>query len=103
VKKEFIVNRQGKDFVLYEGLLDEAHQQGLSRISTTLIQLPHEENGNMAVVAAEVETSKGVFSAIGEASPQADDRTTTPMYIALAEANAKSRALADAVNIGIQP
>jgi hypothetical protein len=38
VKKEYIINRQGKDFVLYEGLLDEAHQQGLHRISTTLIQ-----------------------------------------------------------------
>ena len=62
MKKEYIIERQGKQFVLYEGLLDEAHQQGLCRISTTLIQVPHPDNGNVAIVAAEVETSKGSFS-----------------------------------------
>ena len=65
VKKEYIITRQGKDFVLYEGLLDEAHQQGLKRISTTLIQIPHQDNGNIAVVQAEIETTKGVFAGIG--------------------------------------
>jgi hypothetical protein len=101
VKKEFIVNRQGKDFVLYEGLLDEAHQQGLSRISTTLIQLPHEENGNMAVVAAEVETSKGIFSGLGDASPGNVGRLIIPHILRMAETRAKARALRDAVNIGV--
>src|SRR5947209_18295664 len=101
VKKEYIITRQGKDFVLYEGLLDEAHQQGLKRISTTLVQIPHDDNGNMAVVQAEVETTKGMFSGIGDASPSNVNRMIVPHLIRMAETRAKARALRDAVNIGV--
>lgn len=101
MKKEYIINRQGNDFVKYEGLLDEAHQQGLSRISTTLIQIPHDDNGNVAVVAAEVETSKGTFSGIGDASPANVGRMIVPHIVRMAETRAKARALRDAVNIGV--
>src|SRR5919202_5166505 len=99
VKKEYIITRQGKDFVLYEGLLDEAHQQGLKRISTTLIQIPHDDNGSMAVVQAEVETEKGTFSGIGDATPQNVNRMIAPHLLRMAETRAKARALRDAVNI----
>jgi hypothetical protein len=101
VKKEYIITRQGKDFVLYEGLLDEAHQQGLSRISTTLIQIPHDNNGHMAVVQAEVEIGKGTFSGIGDASPGNVNRMIVPHLLRMAETRAKARALRDAVNIGV--
>jgi hypothetical protein len=101
LKKEYIITRQGKDFVLYEGLLDEAHQQGLKRISTTLVQIPHEDNGNIAVVQAEVETGKGVFAGIGDASPANVNRMIVPHLIRMAETRAKARALRDAVNIGV--
>jgi hypothetical protein len=101
VKKEYIINRQGKDFVLYEGLLDEAHQQGLKRISTTLIQIPHEDNGSIAVVQAEVQTDKGTYSGIGDASPSNVNRMIVPHLIRMAETRAKARALRDAVNIGV--
>jgi hypothetical protein len=101
VKKEYIITRQGKDFVLYEGLLDEAHQQGLCRIATTLIQIPHEDNGNMAVVQAEVETAKGTFSGIGDASPSNVNRMILPHLVRMAETRAKARALRDAVNVGV--
>lgn len=101
MKKEYIINRQGKDFVLYEGLLDEAHQQGLKRITTTLIQIPHEDNGNVAVVQAEVETDRGVFSGIGDASPSNVNRMIVPHLIRMSETRAKARALRDAVNIGV--
>lgn len=101
MKKEYIINRQGKDFVLYEGLLDEAHQQGLHRISTTLIQIPHEDNGNVAIVAAEVETAKGSFSGLGDASPANVNRMIVPHILRMAETRAKARALRDAVNVGV--
>jgi hypothetical protein len=101
VKKEHIITVQGTEFVKYEGLLDEAHQQGLCRISTTLIQVPHGENGNVAIVAAEVETSKGTFSGIGDASPANVGRMIAPHVIRMAETRAKARALRDAVNIGV--
>jgi hypothetical protein len=70
--KKFIIERQGKQFVLYEGLLNEAHQEGLCRISTTLLQAPHPDNDNTAIVSAEVETVKGVFSGIGDANGKGD-------------------------------
>jgi hypothetical protein len=101
MKKEYIVNFQGNDFVKYEGLLDEAHQQGLCRISTTLIQIPRDDNGNMAIVAAEVETTKGTFSGLGDASPSNVGRMILPHIVRMAETRAKARALRDAVNIGV--
>lgn len=98
--KKYIINKQGKDFVLYEGLLDAAHQQGLKRISTVLIQIPHEDNGNVAVVSAEVETATGTFSGIGDASPGNVNRMIAPHLIRMAETRAKARALRDAINVG---
>src|SRR5947209_4526183 len=99
--KQFVINRQGKELILYAGLLALAHEEGLKRISTTLIQLPTEENANVAVVAAEVETSKGTFSEIGDASPANVNRMIVPHTIRMAATRAKARALRDAVNIGM--
>jgi hypothetical protein len=85
-----IITRQGKEFVLYEGLLDEAHRQGLRRITTTVIQIPHDDNGNMAIVQAEVETDRGMFSGIGDAAPGNVNRMIVPHLLRMAETRAKS-------------
>lgn len=101
MKKEFIVERQGKMFVLYAGLLDEAHAQGLKSIKTSLLQVPAEENGHVAICQAIVETEKGIFTGIGDASPT---NVAPPMLnctIRMAETRAKARALRDAVNVGV--
>src|SRR5579884_2732358 len=101
VKREFIVERQGKSFVLYAGLLDLAHSQGLRAIRTRLVQVPSEDNGQTAVVQAEVETDKGTFSGIGDASPGNVARAMLTCTMRLAETRAKARALRDAVNVGV--
>jgi hypothetical protein len=101
MKKEFIVNRQGKDFVLYAGLLDQAHHEGLKRITTTLLQAPAPENGQMAICLAEVETEKGTFTGIGDASPDNVGRMIAVHAIRMAETRAKARALRDAINVGV--
>jgi hypothetical protein len=101
VKREFIVERQGKSFVLYAGLLDLAHSQGLRAIRTRLIQIPSEENSQTAVVSAEVETDKGLFTGIGDASPANVARAMLTCTMRLAETRAKARALRDAVNVGV--
>jgi hypothetical protein len=101
MKKEFIVNRQGKDFVLYAGLLDQAHREGLKRISTTLLQAPSSDNGQMAICHAEVETEKGTFTGIGDASPDNVGRMIASHAIRMAETRAKARALRDAINVGV--
>ena len=101
VKREFMVERQGKAFVLYAGLLDEAHGQGLKGIKTQLLQVPSPDNGNVAICYAEVTTDKGVFTGIGDASPDNVARIMTPHILRMAETRAKARALRDAVNVGV--
>jgi hypothetical protein len=101
VKDEFLIIRQGRQYVLFAGLLDEAHNKGLKAIDTQLLQVPSEENGNVAVVKARVEMEDGrTFSGIGDASPGNVSRSITPHIIRMAETRAKARALRDAVNVG---
>jgi hypothetical protein len=101
MKKEFVIERQGKSFVLYAGLLDEAHQQGLKSITTKLLQIPTDENGHLAVAEATVTTDKGTYSGIGDASPQNVTKMMQCCLIRMAETRAKARALRDAVNVGV--
>lgn len=101
MKREFIVERQGRNFVLYAGLLDEAHTQGLKAVRTTLLQVPGEENGHVAIVHAAVDTEKGTFTGLGDASPLNVARPMVTCLIRMAETRAKARALRDAVNVGV--
>jgi hypothetical protein len=101
MKKEFIVERNGKSFVLYAGLLDTAHERGLKAVTTTLVQIPSDLNGQMAIVHATVETSQGTFTGLGDAAPDNVSRMMVPHLIRMAETRAKARALRDAVNVGV--
>jgi len=96
-----MIERNGKAFCLYAGLLDEAHQQGLKQIRTTLLQIPTDENGNVAICQSEVMTEKGVFTGLGDAAPQNVARAMQTCLIRMAETRAKARALRDAVNVGV--
>lgn len=101
MKKEFIIEREGKTFVLYAGLLDEAHRQGLKAIHTTLLQAPTAENEYVAICQATVETERGTYTGLGDASPDNVPRAMRPHLIRMAETRAKARALRDAVNVGV--
>jgi hypothetical protein len=101
-----IKNRSGqpvgfKEVVTYQGLLSKAHEEGLSRVKTSLLQIPAEDNRQVAIVKAEVETGNGVYEGLGDASPENVNTFIVPHLIRMAETRAKARALRDAVNVGV--
>lgn len=98
---KFVKKIQGKDFVLFEGLLEMAHAAGLKRVETQLLQAPHRDNGMLAIVRAVVETEKGIFSALGDASPESAERPMHPHLVRLADTRAIARALRIATNVGM--
>lgn len=105
IPEEFTIMRQGKQYVLFAGLLNEAHNRGLRHIETELVQEPTAENNEVAVCKARVtiEDEKGMgktFSGIGDASPASVGRNIVPHIIRMAETRAKARALRDAINVG---
>lgn len=107
LRKEFVVERQGKSFVLYAGLLDLAHQRGLTSITSELLQVPNEANNRVAICKATVSLSQGenekvqVFEGIGDAAPNNVAPAMQTCLIRMAETRAKARALRDAVNVGV--
>jgi hypothetical protein len=101
MREEYMIERGGRRFVLYAGLLEEAHARGLRSIETELLQVPGAENGEVAIARAVVRTEEGKFSGIGDASPGNVSKAIAPHIIRMAETRAKARALRDAINVGV--
>lgn len=100
--ERFIITIKGKDFVLYSGLLDLAHQHGLQRLSVEPIQYPTNENGHEAICRAVAESKDGeVFSDIGDANPANVNAMISLHILRVASTRAKARVLRDMVNIGM--
>lgn len=100
--ERFIKNIKGKDFVLYSGLLDLAHQKGLKSIHVEPIQYPTKDNGMEGICKAVVESPDGrEFTEIGDASPKNVNSIIKEHVLRMAATRAKARALRDYTNIGI--
>ena len=100
--ESFIKKIDDKDFVLYAGLLDLAHQKNLASIYVELIQYPSQENNNTAICKATVKTIDGkTFTDIGDANPQNCNSKVAKHLIRMSSSRSKARALRDCVNIGM--
>lgn len=108
--KRWVIQRDGRDFIQYLGLVDLLHQEsgGAFSISTRLEQAPTTENGMLAVVSATVSmggVEDGVdhrsASGLGDASPGSVTRMMAPHLVRMAETRAKGRALRDLLNVGM--
>jgi len=100
--ERFITEIKGKQFVLYAGLLDLAHQRGLTKLNVESAQYPTKENGYVSICKAVAESKTGeVFSDIGDANPQNVHSMVCKHIIRVASTRAKARCLRDFVNVGI--
>lgn len=98
----FISNIKGKDFVLYSGLLDLAHQIGVHSIKVNVIQFPTKDNGLEAICQAVVESKNGEeFVEWGDANPKNVNKMIKEHILRMACTRSKARALRDFTNIGI--
>jgi len=107
VESKFIVKLQGKDFILYDGLLDMAHQMGLTSIKTQLVSF---ENGVVifkATAKAILKSEAGnnvrevEFDGYGDADSKNVNSMIAKHMIRMAETRAKARALRDLTNVGM--
>ena len=100
--ERFIKTIEGRDFVLYSGLLDLAHQKGLLKIEVDPLQYPTKENGNFAICKATATSKFGeVFVDVGDANPTNCNAKVAKHLLRMASTRAKARALRDMDDIGM--
>lgn len=103
MKEEFTIQRSGKLFVLFAGLLDEAHAKGIKSIETVPKDVVFDDQGEplyATFTARVVMKDDSVFTGFGDATRKNVGKNIVPHLIRMAETRAKARALRDAVNVG---
>lgn len=88
----------GKSFVLYEGLLAMAHEQGLVRLHAKFISV--DEKLALAFAFAKFKDGRKFFEC-GDATPSNVGAQVKAHFARIALTRAKARCLRDALNIGI--
>lgn len=100
--ERWITKIEGKEFVKYSGLLDLAHQHGLSSIEVDIVQMPTNDNGNFAVCRATVMSKIGeTFTDIGDANPGNCSSKVSRHLLRLASTRSIARALRSYTNVGM--
>ena len=85
------VKLQGKEFVLFSGLLMVAHENGLEGCNTEITHL--DIQAGECVMVATVTGSRGTFNAHGDSSPANTSKMVRSAFIRMAETRAIARAL----------
>jgi hypothetical protein len=87
----YIANLKGKEYVLYSGLLDLAHRNGLKEMSCEIVHLDRKEQ--FCMVKATIKGDRGTFVAHGDADPSNTGKMVLSAYIRMAETRAYARCL----------
>ena len=100
--ERWITKIEGKEFVKYPGLLDLAHQHGLSSIEVDIVQMPTKDNGNFAVCRATVMSKIGeTYTDIGDANPGNCSSKVAKHLLRMASTRSIARALRSYTNVGM--
>jgi len=100
--ERWIIEIDKNQFVKYAGLLDYAHQIGISSIEVEPLQLPTKENGNFAICKATAVSKLGEsFTDIGDANPINCNAKVAKHLLRLASTRAIARALRSFTNVGL--
>jgi hypothetical protein len=100
--ERWIIEIEGNQFVKYAGLLDYAHQIGISSIEVEPLQLPTKDNGNFAICRATVVSKQGEsYTDIGDANPTNCNAKVGKHLLRLASTRAIARALRSFTNVGL--
>lgn len=103
INRDYIIENRGKKYVLYAGLLDAAHRNGLRGITTNLVQVASDANGGVTIVHAVVTLDgdgpdeRHIYTGLGEVGKR-DTPIALQNPVRMAETRAKARALRDALN-----
>jgi len=98
IDEKYIIELDGKKYIKYDGVRNEAHRLGLLNIKTEIIQFPAEENKWTIIVKAIASTTDKEFHGIGDANPE-NVGNIAEHYIRCGETRAKARPLRDLCNI----
>lgn len=108
-KQKFSVNIKGKDAIKLEGLTALAHEKGMWKFETDIIQFPSDQNGWTAICKTTVggyewdpiaeKIREVVYSDIGDANVQNCGKMVAASYIRMASTRSQARALRKYTNI----
>lgn len=87
----YTISLKGKEFVLYEGLLDLAHRNGLRDMTSEIIHLDRDKK--FCLIKATVDGDRGTFVAHGDSDPSNTGKMVMSAYIRMAETRAYARCL----------
>ena len=101
MENKFITQISGKDFITYEGLLNEFHKNGGKEIKTELVFNDKIGDEMFFIFKATVSGEKGTYDGYGDAYKGNVNSMIVKHMIRMAETRAKARALRDYNNIGM--
>ena len=108
-KQKFVINIKGKDAVKLEGLTVLAHEKGLWKLDTEIIQFPSDQNQWTAICKTTVggydydpmtdKIREVVYSDIGDANANNCTKMVAASFIRMASTRSQARALRKYTNI----